>query len=375
VNGSPSSFADLIGETRPVTVLRNAIRRDRVAHAYLFHGPDGVGKSTAARLFAQALNCQRVQDGAEDACGECRSCLFIAKGNHPDVQTVTLELDEKRRQKTEIAIDQVRELIHDAHLKRVLGRYKVYIIDPADRMNQYSANALLKVVEEPPREVVLILVASQPAALLPTIISRCQKVAFQLAGTAAISKRLQQLGIGKPTAALLAALSGGRPGWAIRAAQQPQFLTARSRLLDLCADMESKPLGASLRIAEQIKREATHLAVGVPAEEDGDEEEEEPEAGGEKMAPVADRGLRAALPWCLEVMASWYRDRMAAASGGEPLNQDYADALSRSSGAEAAAQAGDAIEAILAARQYIIRNAHIDLALEALAIQLVGGAG
>lgn len=375
MNGSPSSFADLIGQTRPAAVLRNAIRRDRVAHAYLFHGPDGVGKSTAARLFTQALNCERVQKGAEDACGECRSCLLIARGNHPDVQIVTFGLDERGRRKTEIAIDQVRELTHDAYLKRVLGRYKVYIIDPADRMNQYSANALLKVVEEPPREVVLILVTSQPAALLPTIISRCQKVAFQLAGTAAISKRLQQLGVDRATAALLAALSGGRPGWAIRAAQQPQFLIARGRLLDLCADMESKPLGASLRIAEQIKWEAAQLAAGVPVEEDGGEEEEEPEAGDEKMAPVANRGLRAALPWCLEVMASWYRDRMAAASGGEPFNKDYADALGRSSGAEAAAQAGNAIEAILAARQHVIRNAHIDLTLEALAIQLVGGAG
>jgi len=266
VSDAPSRLDDLIGQDRPVTVLKNAIRRDRVAHAYLFHGPEGVGKSTAARLFAQALNCERIDEtGDGDACGECRSCLLAARDGHPDVRVITLEADEKGRLRTEIAIDQVRQLIHDAHLKRVLGRNKVYIIDPADRMNQSSANALLKVVEEPPSRVVLILVTSHPASLLPTILSRSQKVAFQIAGTEAIERHLQTQGMDETAARLLAVLSGGRPAWALRAARRPELLEARKRLLDLCVEMDRLPLGASLRVAERIREEAEQVASLVPA--------------------------------------------------------------------------------------------------------------
>ena len=411
MNGSPSSFAGLVGQTRPVAVLRNAIRRDRVAHAYLFHGPDGVGKSTAARLFSQALNCERILqhvlhcrgdgnagDGVEaprmaakggtasngssthsidagevEVCGVCRSCVLIANGNHPDVRVLA---PERADQASVIPIEEIRKgLVYDVHLKPVSGRYKVYILDPADRTAPLAIHTVLKVLEEPPPHVVIVLVTARPASLPPTIPSRCQPVAFQLAGTAAIQTHLQQVGVDKPTAALLAMLSGGRPGWALQAAQQPQLLEARTRLLDLCAEMAGRPLGASLRIAEQIKEQAAHLASAVPAEEDdGDEDEQEsPPDPDERAAPLPVRRLRAALPWCLEVMASWYRDRMAAGSGGALFNEDYAEALTRKAGAGDAEQAGGAIEAILSTRHRITRNANIDLALEALAVRLVGG--
>ncbi len=359
MSDAPSRLDDLIGQDRPVTVLKNAIRRDRVAHAYLFHGPEGVGKSTAARLFAQALNCERIEEtGDGDACGECRSCLLAARDGHPDVRVITLEADEKGRLRTEIAIDQVRQLIHDAHLKRVLGRNKVYIIDPADRMNQSSANALLKVVEEPPSRVVLILVTSHPASLLPTILSRSQKVAFQIAGTEAIER---------------AVLSGGRPAWALRAARRPELLEARKRLLDLCVEMDRLPLGASLRVAERIREEAEQVASLVPAPVPS-----EHRGGGdpeERAEVTPDRALRAALPWCLEVMASWYRDRMAVATGGEVLNRDYEAAVSDQRGSGSIEQASAAIEWILDTRRKLLGNANLDLALEALATRLLEGAG
>lgn len=376
MNSPPSSFADLVGQARPVAVLRNAIRRDRVAHAYLFHGPDGVGKSTAARLFSQALNCERVLDGGEvEVCGRCRSCLLIANGNHPDVRLLAPERPDET---SVIPIEEIRKgLVYDVHLKPVSGRHKVYIVDPADRTAPLAIHTVLKVLEEPPPHVVIVLVTSRPASLPPTIPSRCQPVAFQLAGTDAIRAHLRRLGVEEPTAALLAMLSGGRAGWAIRAAQQPQLLEARNRLLDLCADTEAKPLGASLRIAERIKEEAMHLAAAVPPEEDaGEEDEQDSDPGPDgRPAPTPGRALRAALPWCLEVMASWYRDRMAAASGGELFNEHYAEALTRRADAQAAEQAGGAIEAILLARQHLTRNANIDLALEALAIRLIGGPG
>ena len=375
----PARLSDLIGQARATAVLSTAIRRERVAHAYLFRGPEGVGKSTAARLFAQTLNCEAAERAAGEACGECRSCRLIAKGNHPDVRLVTFALNREGKKRTEISIDQIRQnprephetprpLVQDAILRPALGGRKVYIIDPADRMNPAAANALLKVLEEPPPYVILVLVSSQPAALLPTVLSRCQQVTFQLAGSAAIEERLQSLGVEPATAASLAALSGGRVGWAISASRRPEVLEVRRALLDLCAAVPSLPLPAGLRLAEEIKQQGIRLAKARAEEGAEDDEEEETTERG-----VTDRALRAELPWCLDVLALWYRDGLSAAQGGGLVNPDYAEAIRSSLAARPPRSYEGAIEAVLAARQQIQRNANVDLALEALALRLLGG--
>lgn len=372
----PACLSDLIGQARATAVLRNAIRRDRVAHAYLFRGPEGVGKATAALLFAQALVCEQVEHG--DPCGRCRSCQLCAEGNHPDVRLITFEVDEKRRTKTEISIHQIRQdpdgphvtprpLVQDAVLRPLLGQRKVYIIDPAHRMSQAAANAMLKVLEEPPPYAVLILVSSQPDSLLPTVLSRCQQVTFQLAGSAAVESHLQSLGLSPAEAASLAALSGGRVGWAVSASRRPEVLEVRRALLDLCASLPGMTLPRSLRLAEEIREQATKLAQ-ARAEEGGEEEEEGPAS---EAAGGADRSLRAALPWCLEVMALWFRDCLAAAQGGGLVNPDYAEAIQTSLPARSATADGAAIEALLAARLEIQRNANLDLTLEAVAMGLL----
>lgn len=363
-------------------MLRNGIRRDRVAHAYLFRGPDGVGKSTAARYFAQALTClDPPREGEDLACGECRSCGLVARGNHPDVRVITAERDREGRTRAEISIHQIRQssdqpyttprpLIQDAYLKPLLASRKVYLIDPAERMRAEAANALLKVLEEPPAYVVLVLVSSQPSALLPTIISRCQQVVFQLAGTQAIEEHLMELGVAPEAAVPVARLSGGRVGWAVRAARQPEILAARRSLLDLCSGLASQGMRSGLRLAEDIRRKAAELAEARP--EAAEVEEEESSAIGEERL-TGDRALRAELPWCLEVMVSWYRDRLAAASGAPIINEDYEAALRNGLASYGPREAETAIEALLEARQQIQRNANIDLALESLALRLLGG--
>jgi DNA polymerase-3 subunit delta' len=377
-------LGELIGQARATTVLQNAIRRDRVAHAYLFWGPEGVGKSTAAVLFAQALNCLN-DEASGSACGECQSCQLIARWHHPDVRLITTGAMREGAERTEISIDQIRQnpkkpretprpLIQDAYLRSALGRYKVYLVDPADRMSAEAANALLRVLEDAPPHVVLVLVTSHPSMLLPTVLSRCQQVAFQLAGTAAIEERLLALGTEVEAAAWLARLSGGRVGWALRAARQPEVLATRKALLDLCADLERQPVSAGLRMAEEVRLLGAGLAQAgrQEAPEEGDEEEAE-EGLASGWRPVSDRALRAELPWCLEVMASWYRDCLAAAEGAALVNGDFGTAISRASGSLPCWQAEAAIEAILATRQQIERNANIDLSLECLCLRLLGG--
>jgi len=363
-------------------VLRNGIRRHRVAHAYLFRGPDGVGKSTAARYFAQALTCLDPPPEGEDlACGECRSCHLIARGHHPDVRIVAPERDREGRTRAEISIHQIRQspdepyttprpLIQDAYLKPLLSRRKVYLIDPADRMRAEAANALLKVLEEPPAYVVLVLVSSQPSALLPTIISRCQQLVFQLAGTEAIEEHLRGLGLAPEAAVAVSRLSGGRIGWAVQAARQPEILAARTSLLDLCADLSDQGMRSSLRLAEDIRRKAAELAEAKP---EAAELEEEDSSAAEEERLTGDRALRAELPWCLDVMVSWYRDRLAAATGAPVMNEDYAAALRDGLTSHVPREAETAIEALLEARQQVQRNANIDLALESLALRLLGG--
>ncbi|MBE9565676.1 MAG: DNA polymerase III subunit delta, partial [Proteobacteria bacterium] len=118
-------LGELVGQSKAIAGLQSAIRRDRVAHAYLFFGPDGVGKSTVARWFAQALNCEAENAReAGTACGECYSCRLAAKGSHPDIRLIT---PEGRDESSVIPIEDIREdLVYDVHLRPVLGRYKIY---------------------------------------------------------------------------------------------------------------------------------------------------------------------------------------------------------------------------------------------------------
>jgi DNA polymerase III delta' subunit len=371
-SSSRPRLEDLVGQQRPVTLLRNAIRRDRVAHAYLFSGPELVGKSTAARLFAQSLNCEAEESRATgEACGECRSCSLIERRSHPDVRFLTAA-DETDR--SVIPIEGIREeLVYDVHLRPLAGRHKIYILDPADRTAHLAIQTILKVLEEPPPYVVTILVTSLPALLPPTIPSRCQQVVFQLIGTEAIEQHLLGLDVEPAAAASLARLSGGRIGWAIEAARQPGVLAARKAILDLCAGLHSRGLGSTLRVAEEVKLQALALAgarreAQAPDGEDAEKTDATPRGLG-------DRDLRMELPWCLDVMVSWYHDVLSRPMDGSPLNTDNASALGERADPEACRQAERAIESLLATKRAIQRNANIDLALESLSIGLIEGAG
>ncbi|HEX8909659.1 MAG TPA: DNA polymerase III subunit delta', partial [Anaeromyxobacteraceae bacterium] len=192
-------FSELIGQERALGALRSALSRGALHHAYLFSGPEGVGKGTAARLLAQAGNCEVAEP--DRPCGACAPCRKIARGTHPDVIALAEERVMAKAGRWEprggrapskdIVVDQVRDLVdHRLALRRFEGRRRFVLIDPADAMNAQAQNALLKTLEEPPDDTTLVLVAASADALLPTLRSRCARVAFAPLPEALVAERL-----------------------------------------------------------------------------------------------------------------------------------------------------------------------------------------
>ena len=177
----PQSFGDVVGQQHVVRTLKNAISQNRTAHAYLFVGPRGVGKTTLARIFAKAMNCASPRNG--EPCCECESCLAIAQDRSLDV----LEVDAASRNST----NDMRELSEDVLTRPVGGKYKIYIIDEVHMLSKAAWNVLLKTVEEPPSHVKFIFATTEVHQVLPTIISRCQRFDLLPIPTKLIAERLR----------------------------------------------------------------------------------------------------------------------------------------------------------------------------------------
>jgi DNA polymerase III subunit delta' len=218
-----TAASEILGHGPIIDRLWSTLAADRLHHAYLFEGPAGVGKRLVALRLAQAANCE--DPGPAPPCGRCRSCTSIAAGAHPDV--LWLE-PEPGRATPIIAIDQVREVIRQAGYHRYAGRRRFIIVDPAEALPPPSANALLKTLEEPPDGTGFILIASHAASLLPTILSRCQRVRFSALPVPELEVWLD--GRGEAHAGARARLSMGCPGVAL--ALSDQALEDRAELRD-----------------------------------------------------------------------------------------------------------------------------------------------
>ena len=201
-------FDSIDGHAMAKRTLVRALRDGRTAHAYMFSGPDGVGKKLTAIAFAKKLNCER--GGGDDLC-DCPACDRIGRGIHPDVSVFEYPGSSV------ITVDNTREEIERrVFLKPFESKYKVFIIDGAERMNSSAQNAFLKTLEEPPAYSVIILITSLPSLILPTIHSRCQKVSFGgLDGRVAREKLLEKGELSEREAALAVAVAGGSPGKAL----------------------------------------------------------------------------------------------------------------------------------------------------------------
>ena len=349
-------FRDLIGQDRAIRFLHRALMTGRIAHAYLFTGPAGVGKRAAALAFAQALNCEGgarcevrnpptppLQKGGmggflvrgaelDDGCGDCRICRNIAHGRHPDVQVI--EPDGAT-----VKIEQIRTLEADAALASYEAQWKVFILDRAERMTEQAANALLKTLEEPARGTVFILLTSTVSALLPTIVSRCQTVTFSPLPNGQIEALLREKGIEPSQARLIASLSQG----SIERALSPEVAS-----LSATRDLLLEGLGRGLQDGPAALVELV-----------------------EKL--VKDREK---LQQQLEILSAWFRDLMVAKASGRKdwlVNDDRGEEIARQVEGTPLDVILDGLRAIHAVMDNLSRNANPRLSMEDLLLRLREG--
>jgi len=217
---------NMLGHQWAVELLKLSLSNGHIRHAYLFTGPQGIGRRTLALRFAQAINCTQFEVPGEP-CGECRSCQLFENMLHPDLSIVQSDMVGGN-----LKVDQVRELQHILSLTPYEAQFRIALILRFEEANQNAANALLKTLEEPPSQVIMLLTAQEPETLLPTIISRCELIRLRPLSIAEIAKGLQeQYGISTENAKLLSHISGGRPGYALRLHQNPEIMGRRKNWL------------------------------------------------------------------------------------------------------------------------------------------------
>lgn len=342
-------FAELIGNERVKAALKRMLVSDRLPGALLFTGEEGIGKKLFALEIARALNCRTPKD--HEACGVCSSCTRIAKLNYPqrddaeewtqiiwtDHPDVGLVVAPKRV----LRVEQMRQIEKEANFRPFEGKARMFLIDEADKLNDASANALLKVLEEPPRTSHLILITARPAMLLPTILSRCQMIRFSPLTPAEIETHLTKNKVDTKTARLRARAAGGSMGRAL-SGDLVTFTSQRKAMLKvLNALVVSEDRAQLLRSAEQLN-EAQYK-----------EEFEER----------------------LDVLETLIRDAWMLSLGVEPsqlVNEDLTPELQEISQKLDSSRAGDWILQIEDLREQLIVNVNRKITTDALFLVMAG---
>jgi len=328
------SWGRIRGHEALVESFQSAVRRGRLAHAYLFAGPQGVGKRLFAGELAKALLCAHSSDNHLEACDRCPNCLQVEAGTHPDLFVAGRPEDS-----LEVPIEVMRELCRSFNLKSARGRGKVAILDDADDLNEASANCFLKTLEEPPARSVLLLIGTSPERQLATIVSRCQVVRFAPLPAPAIAELLREQGVDDPQLIQrLARLSGGSLGQA-RALADPELWVFRRKLLDDLTD----PRPDSVALAHSWMRFVE-------------------EAGKE----TASQRRRAAL--VLRLIIEFLNDALTISLGGTPKPAEPADldALRKLAERTGTDRLLEVLERCLQSEEQIDRRVQLVLVLEAL---------
>jgi DNA polymerase-3 subunit delta' len=323
-----------LGQDRVIRLFQNSLDGDRLAHAYLLVGPPRVGKKGLSVEIAQALNC--VGDGPP--CGSCSSCRHIAAGTHPDVLVVGPVHDPKTgHPRTEIGIDQIREIETLACLPPFEGRYKVFILDGAERLSLEAANAFLKTLEEPLPSMVFLLTTSREGFLPSTLLSRCQRLEIRPLGLEEVEEVLVSgSGLERGRARLLAHISQGCLGLAL----DQGFLGFRAEALELVQHLLGAGLDERFRVVGGLASRWERDREGV-------------------------LGL-------LRLWQGWLRDLLLTVAGLPEgvVNRDYEEVLERQVRSLGLAQLRQGIKDLAAIGEAMERNASPRLALEVLMLKL-----
>lgn len=315
-------FSGIAGHGSQIATIRRILSSGRVAHAFLFSGPEGVGKRKVATALIEALFC-----GKDEGCGGCISCRKIASGNHPDIHT--LEPDGQF-----IKVDQVRTLQKDLSYRPYEAPRKACIIDGADRFNPSSGNSLLKTLEEPPGNALMILLAANIDAVLPTIRSRCQQISFAGVPAGEIAAFLLASGIDGDIARVAASLAEG----------------SIARALSLCSDEIMAERAEVITTACQLSLDNMLNLFSFTEQFDKDRE----------------KTLRT-----LELLTSFWRDMLHLASGSaDMVNSDLSAILERETARRSRESLLSDLESIGRTRQALLRNANVRLSMDVLSMQL-----
>lgn len=245
----------LIGHERQIAYLDAVLKNDRLAHAYLFYGPEAVGKLAVARSLAVALHCSRGSSSLGDACQECASCRAIAKDSHPYVvllDTVHTLVSEKEKRK-DIPIDDIRELKRVFSLAPEMGRWRIAIVNDAEKLSREACDALLKLLEEPGKRTLILLVSRGRDLLPQTVISRAQGIRFSLVPEELLRSALSLRTRDQKLCDEVVALAAGRPGLALRFLESREALAEERRILrEVTSLFKSGDYIALLRFSGEI---------------------------------------------------------------------------------------------------------------------------
>jgi len=338
------AWSSIVGHDGVVERFRHSIARERLSHAYLFVGPEGIGKELFARELAKAVQCAG-QTG--EACDACPPCHKVEHGNHPDVWFVRrVEQTSKGERRSQIVIDQIREEIQDPiAYKPFEGRYKVFVITEAERMTEEAQNCLLKTLEEPPPHSLLILLASRLEPFVDTVISRCQVVRFRPLPSRLVERILVDgHGMEPSMARVLARLTGGSPGLALRYQADGAYETTQW----LLGELSSMPPGGEFAVAAELLGGSASKGTRL-------------EDARERLRPV------------LDLLTLAWRDLLFRGLGSDD------DLLAWGPGCEAlatlgdrlpAARAGRLVELAAQARDHLDANANIKLLVEKLLLDI-----
>lgn len=340
-----SGFESIIDQEQPVRRLTTILRKGMIPHALLFTGIEGVGKRAAAMTFAMACNCANVELERLDEngkqlhksqgrhttpgpCGCCRSCRKIQSGNHPDIIRINPS-------GSHIRISQIRSLGETLALKPYEARIRVVVISEAQNMNPEAGNALLKVLEEPPDQTLLILTAIQTSDLLPTIVSRCQHIRFNPVSRQMIEAWLvEKNGIRSEDAMIIARLANGSVSKAL-ALSRTNWINRKNWLINELDALPSRPIGALLAFAEELSRN------------------------------------KEALPESLDVMLSWLRDLIVYKYCPEKIiNNDLTEKVRYASRKYTVTSLLSKMETIQRAQKEMQANVNLRLSLEILILRL-----